>query len=369
MTVSAQIPPAPRAPSKMDAIEGARALAALIVVLLHAGNVMRVEHLSGHVGLGNIFGFGYVGVDFFFVLSGFIITYVHFKELGRPESIPRYMWRRFSRIFPIYWAVLALSMVVITAGHLAAGKGLQMDMDWSDIPGTVLLLIGQGEPKYVGVAWSLQYELLFYVLFCLLFVNVRLGAVAFSIWALVILARIFGLVQVKLPFNMESVHCLQFLFGVVVGVWTRRHPPRLPRAALPATVGLFIAAVLLEMHGPWPLHSDMGALVLGLASATVLMALVSLEQQALRTPAWLARMGSVSYSIYLGHVLLINLSYWVMLKLGLYHALPEVLVFALAVSIGLAGTMLLGRYVELPMVSLLKNRAGARPLHAGAAAV
>ncbi|WP_066330590.1 acyltransferase family protein [Azohydromonas lata] len=354
----------------MDAIEGARALAALIVVLLHAGNVMRVDHLSGHIGLGNIFGFGYVGVDFFFVLSGFIITYVHFKELGRPESIPRYLWRRFSRIFPIYWAVLALTIVVATAGHLAAGKGLQISMGWNDIPGTIFLLMGQGEPKYVGVAWSLQYELLFYVLFCLLLLNVRLGAIAFSTWALVILARIFGLVQVELPFNMANAHCLQFLFGVVVGVWTRRYPLRLPRVALPAAVGLFIGAVVLEVRGPWPLHSDMGALALGLASAAVLMALVSLEQQqALRTPAWLARMGSVSYSIYLGHILLINVSYWVMLKLGLYHALPEVLVYALAVAIGLAGTMLLGRCVELPLVSLLKDRMGARPRHPRAVVV
>jgi peptidoglycan/LPS O-acetylase OafA/YrhL len=354
----------------MDAIEGARALAACMVVFMHAANLMRVEHLSGHVGLGNLLGFGYVGVDFFFVLSGFIITYVHFKELGRPQSIPRYLWRRFSRIFPIYWAVLALSIVVTTAGHFAAGKGLQMDMGWSDIPGTVFLLMSQGEPQYVGVAWSLQYELIFYVLFCLLLLNVRLGAAVFSAWGVFILAKAFGLVQLELPLNLGQVHCLQFLFGVGVGVWTRRRALRLPRAALPASVGIFIAAVLLEMRGPWPLHSDMGALALGLASAAVLLTLVSLEQQqALRTPAWLARMGSVSYSIYLGHILLINVSYWVMLKLGLYHALPEVLVYALAVSIGLTGTVLLGRYVELPLVSLLKDHVGARRLHARAAAV
>jgi peptidoglycan/LPS O-acetylase OafA/YrhL len=354
----------------MDAIEGARALAAFIVVLVHAGNLMRVEHLSGHIGLGNVFGFGYVGVDFFFVLSGFIITYVHFKELGRPESIPRYLWRRFSRIFPIYWAVLALSIVVTSAGHFAAGKGFQMDMGWSDIPGTVFLLMGRGEPQYVGAAWSLQYELLFYVLFCLLLLNIRLGVAVFSIWGAAILARAFGLVQVELPFNMGQVHCLQFLFGVVVGVWTRRRALRLPRAALPAAVGLFMAAVLLEVRGPWPPHSDMGALALGLASAAVLLALVSLEQQqALRTPAWLARLGSVSYSIYLGHILLINVTYWVMLKLGLYHALPEALVYAVAVAMGLTGTVLLGRCVELPLVGLLKDRVGARRSHARAAVV
>jgi peptidoglycan/LPS O-acetylase OafA/YrhL len=53
----------------MASIEATRALAALIVVLLHAANAMRVEHFSGHYGMGNVFDFGYVGVDFFFVLS------------------------------------------------------------------------------------------------------------------------------------------------------------------------------------------------------------------------------------------------------------------------------------------------------------
>ncbi len=118
-------PSAPSVSSKMESIEGARALAAVMVVLMHAASLMQVEHLSGHVGLGNVFGFGYVGVDFFFVLSGFIIAYVNYSHLGNAGSLPRYLWRRFTRIYPIYWIILLLSSILTTAGHLAAGKGFQ----------------------------------------------------------------------------------------------------------------------------------------------------------------------------------------------------------------------------------------------------
>ena len=117
---------------KMRSIEAARALAAFAVVLLHAANLMRVEHFSGHIGLGGIFDFGYVGVDFFFVLSGFIITYVHFTDIGRIERLPRYLWRRFSRIYPIFWAILLLVVTVTTLARLAGGNG----PGWRSVPAT-----------------------------------------------------------------------------------------------------------------------------------------------------------------------------------------------------------------------------------------
>ena len=97
----------PNEKTKMVSLEAARALAAIVVVLLHAANLMNVPHFSGKVGMDGIFDFGYVGVDFFFVLSGFIITYVHFGDIGKPLTIARYLWRRFSRIYPIYWFVLS----------------------------------------------------------------------------------------------------------------------------------------------------------------------------------------------------------------------------------------------------------------------
>jgi exopolysaccharide production protein ExoZ len=354
----------------MASIEAARALAAFAVVLLHAANLMRVEHFSGHIGLGQIFDFGYVGVDFFFVLSGFIITYVHFSDIGRIERLPQYLWRRFSRIYPIYWAILLFVIAVTTAARLATGKGPGWEISSADIAGTFFLLMGEGEPKYVGVAWSLQYEIVFYVAFCLLLINARIGTGIFIAWGVYVLAHALDLVQFKLPLQLSNAHCLQFLCGVMVGAAARRHVMRASPSMLVAALLAFFAAVVFEVYGPFDRHSEEGRIALGLASAAVLATLVALEnEQAIRTPVWLARLGSVSYSIYLGHILFINLTYMALLKAGLYHALPEVVVFMLAVGVALISTALIGLYVELPLVNALKSRPQRRPETLGVTSV
>lgn len=356
-------PPLTHPDKRMRSIEGARALAALVVVLMHATTLMRVEHFSGHIGLGNVFKFGYIGVDFFFVLSGFIITYVHFNQLGRGVSgIGDYLWRRFSRIFPIYWSVLGLSVGLTALVRWQAGTGPLLDMTSQDIPSTLALWIGGGEPKYLGVAWSLQYELLFYSLFCLLLWNLRLGLSLFAAWALLIVLGATPWLPMKLPAGLGSSYCLEFLLGVCVGLTARNYILRVMPWGLVGAVLALVAAAMFEIWGPWGPFGMHGRVALGLASAALLLSLVALERAGrIRTPAWLAFLGSVSYSIYLGHCLFINMTYSVLLKLGLYHRLPEVVVFALAIGVAVSATSLIGRYIELPLVRLLKNRHAPSP--------
>lgn len=343
--------------TKMASIEAARALAAVAVVLMHAANLMSVEHFSGHIGMGRVFDFGYVGVDFFFVLSGFIITYIHYADIGRPGMIGRYLWRRFSRIFPIYWFILLLVILVTTLARMTQGKSPGFEIGVEDIAGTVFLMMSGDDPKYVGVAWSLQFEVMFYLAFCVLLIHARAGAMLFLAWGAYVLLHVVGWASPRLPFQLSNPHCFQFLVGVCVGAIARRHPLQTRVGMLLPSVLGFVLATLFEVDGPFERHSGPGRIALGLAAAFVLATLVGLErQQLLKTPAWLARMGSVSYTIYLGHILFINSTYMVLLKIGLYHALPESLVYVIAVTVALFGTILLGVFVELPMVGALKDR-------------
>jgi peptidoglycan/LPS O-acetylase OafA/YrhL len=333
------------------------------------------------VGLGGIFAFGYVGVDFFFVLSGFIITYVHHHELGRATALPRYLWRRFSRIFPIYWFVLLLAIGATTAARYAAGKPAAIDLHIADLPGTVFLLMPfhgpMVEPKYIGVAWTLQFEVLFYLAFCVVLLHRRLGLGLLAVWAAYLLAQIAGLVNVALPLQLDSAHCLQFLLGVGVALLARSGTLNgkllASRKMLVLAVLTFAAAVVFEMTGPQGLHSDYGRLALGLAAAMVLATLTALEQSAhlatlpntnaaaspirpLACPNWLVKFGSASYSVYLAHILLASITYTVLLRLGLYHRLPEVAAYGIALVVALGGATAIGYLVELPTVAWLKER-------------
>ncbi|QHE85926.1 acyltransferase family protein [Hydrogenophaga sp. BPS33] len=343
-------------PIKIQSIEAARAVAALLVVFLHAGNMMRVEHLTGHVGVNNFFGFGYVGVDFFFVLSGFVIAYIQRDKLGRPGVALDYLWRRVTRIYPIYWFILLLTIAITLGGKLALGKEVFLDMSLADVPGTVFLLMDSEPPKYVGVAWSLQYEMMFYVMFVLLILNRRLGLMLFGVWAIFVLMNIFGVTKDLLPLNLDNSYCIQFLMGVACGLLLDKLPLRGRLSYCYWAVGFYAVCIFIEMFGPMGLHSHLGRLMLGVAGACVIVALVTAERDAgLRAPSWLVWLGAVSYSIYLAHIVLINVAFMILLKLGIYHQLPELATFAFAVVFAVLLSSLIGAYVELPLIQRLKR--------------
>lgn len=340
----------------MRSIEAARAIAAVSVALMHCGNLMRVDHFSGSVGLGGLFSFGYIGVDFFFVLSGFIISYVHYNDIGIPSTVPRYLWRRLTRVYPIFWFCLLLYIAASVAGQFVLGKPFSIDLGLGDILGTALLL-PLSEPKYLGVAWSLQFEIIFYLAFCGLLVNRRFGIVLLSAWSAYVLGVMMGVLPATNPQHFSSTHCLQFAMGVGIGILTKsRDFPCVTLRTLMIVIAALVAAVAYETRPGLHAHADDGRIVLGLASAAILWTLVELEKQsAITTPNWLYRFGSISYSVYLSHILFINLTFSLLAKGGLYHRLPEIAVFSIGLGSALAAASIVGYFVELPLVSRLKD--------------
>ena len=86
-----------------------RGIAALLVALFHAGALVEIN--CGYSPLHGVLAFGYAGVDFFFVLSGFIIFRRHIRDRGRPEQLADFGLKRFRLcahvfIFPFskFWA-------------------------------------------------------------------------------------------------------------------------------------------------------------------------------------------------------------------------------------------------------------------------
>ena len=100
-------------PLKITSLQVFRALAAIVVVLFHI-TIYAQEKLK-HALLGGTFSFGHTGVDFFFVLSGFIIFYAHHDVFGDRSQLRTYAFKRFIRIFPIYWIVTLTKLAVLLA--------------------------------------------------------------------------------------------------------------------------------------------------------------------------------------------------------------------------------------------------------------
>ena len=138
-------------PAYLPALTGVRALAALMVLVLHASQNFPTL-LTGNALVDR----GYLGVDLFFILSGFIIAHVYLRDMvplrARPLRI--FLWHRFVRLFPAHAAVL-LALVVLIAAVQASGISLNDPRNWNyrDLPWHFLMVHAWG---VTGHCWLEQ---------------------------------------------------------------------------------------------------------------------------------------------------------------------------------------------------------------------
>lgn len=89
---------------RLNLIQVFRGLAAVLVVFAHTDLIYN-QNLNQDF-LFKITTFGGSGVDFFFVLSGFIMFYIHQKDIGHQNKLGIFLFKRFTRVYPLYWIIL-----------------------------------------------------------------------------------------------------------------------------------------------------------------------------------------------------------------------------------------------------------------------
>jgi exopolysaccharide production protein ExoZ len=338
---------------KLLAIQLGRGVAALLVVLVHGTNSLALPQYGGRLAFGNAFRFGHAGVDFFFVLSGFIISYVHHRDLGQPARFGRYVRRRLSRIYPPYWIVSALFIVsMLIFGHTERLAPVRLL--------TSVTLVPYSQSPILGVAWTLQHEMLFYTCFGLAVLWRPLGpALIAACLALVAAGQFVSLDAWEWRFLTTPFH-LQFLMGIAAARWVIAQ--RVPAPRLLAALGAvaFLVAGLAENAG-WITYLGFASkLAFGLSSMVLIAGLAGAERAGLiRVGGFGALIGGASYAIYLLHELVINDAAFILARAGVVRHVPlEPLLIVLAV---LTVAVAIGFYlaVEQPLLRRL-GRVGAR---------
>jgi exopolysaccharide production protein ExoZ len=140
--------------NKLEGIQILRGYAAMLVVVTH---LWSVGVLSSTLRFGRI---GGLGVDIFFIISGFIMCYSLKDRLGADDSIT-FLKKRVHRVFPVYLIVL----IPFLAHYIYYGSGEKTPVDTMLVAGNLLLLPsffgGENYRMLVGPAWTLIYELFF----------------------------------------------------------------------------------------------------------------------------------------------------------------------------------------------------------------
>jgi len=207
----------------MPALDGLRGIAVLLVIVDHI-----CASIAGEFGVDNKFiklaHFGWSGVDLFFVLSGFLITGILFDAKPGPNYFKNFYARRALRIFPLYYLVLVLFLVltpVLTTLHLNARE----NPAWLFVYGTNFVMAATGDRAFgtLDHFWSLAVEEHFYLVWpaiVFFFRRRTVMAIAVGAMALAFAARVAALdfapahylaVYVATPMRMDSLAAGAFI--------------------------------------------------------------------------------------------------------------------------------------------------------------
>ncbi|MBM3992295.1 MAG: acyltransferase, partial [Planctomycetes bacterium] len=206
----------------------------------------------------------------------------------------------------------------------------------------------------LGVAWTLQHEMLFYALFATLLWSRSLGGLLFATWLAWALGVSFGaLDRPDGGFGRvaSSAYNAQFALGMAAA-WVARRV-RVRRAGWLALLGAasLVVVGVAESCGGVDGYGDFARLLYGVPAWLCVIGLVEYERGTdLRVPGLLALLGKASYSIYLVHLLCLGIVYKLLVRIGATHVDSHLLLALLVVS-GIAGGVLVSKWIEYPWIA------------------
>jgi exopolysaccharide production protein ExoZ len=313
-------------------LQGLRALAALGVVVFHFG-LMPATAIP--------FGTGASGVDIFFVLSGFIVAH------SSARSSRHFLAHRLIRVLPAYWiATLIAALFTLQNMDLAGASG------WL-VQSLFYLPHPEGRSPLIFVAWTLVYELAFYLLY---WVALRFGARTAPAACLAFLLALALVHPPGVPGPWPLLLEFAMGIGIYLGVERYRLAELVPgwSGLLAAAVGLVLLTVLPLIRGyrPDEYQSLVRVLCWGVPAAMIVCGLVIAEHAGLAIRSKLVLLlGAASYAVYLLHPVAV----------GQLIQLPSITpplswaLCLLAIVVTVAVSVAFHIFLEVPLLRLLRG--------------
>lgn len=323
---------------RLNNLQVLRAFAAISIVLAHSITPAENYGFKTHY-MHRFAEFGANGVIFFFVLSGFILVYVQRHVLPSPL---KFFCARLTRVAPIYW-ILTLSLLLIT--YLFPKLFLSGVAGYEDKAAASLIFMSQflmGEYPVLYVGWTIEYEMLFYVLMGLgLMLGGRALAYPFVGVSLIMISLIFP----------DDLVVLEFLFGIILGLIYTKLKMFSALSIMSLLIG--IGLILMDLiYKPYAGSLDHHLFRYGVPAFFVIYGLLGIPQITL---GLLTSIGDGSYSIYLIQVFTIPIFFKVIKMIGVGIYLSNDLLAVVCVIFTVVIGMCAYRYIEKPISSKMRN--------------
>jgi exopolysaccharide production protein ExoZ len=347
---------------RIVSIQVCRGLAALLVVLAHIHGIEKNHFATNHL---HLLGYGDLGVDVFFVISGIVIASVTTGKFGSPRNAATFLYHRLARIFPIFWIFTTLTLLANKLAPLTAS-------DTHPHPYSLIasyLLIPSRLPMLLFQGWTLTFELYFYLAFTLLLlVPKRIAPWLLALWGIAIVALKIhiGLSPSPIVQLLTNPTVLEFLAGIVLFHIYRRSRLHPAAGLIFLTASFLLLAEIIQhydfvaiVNHPWQ-----RPLLYGSFATLFLLGALELERtQLIRYLPFFASIGDWSYSIYLSHILVLG----VVTRL-ITRIFPHSAALTLITILGIPTVLLVGylsyTYIERPLLTLLYKPAQTRQIPA-----
>lgn len=329
-----------------------RFVAAMLVAVMHVTQAISI-HITGR-GEGVYWGTGAVGVDIFFVISGFVMALstsrLPMQGPARMGAAWIFMKRRILRIVPLYWFYTLLKAALIVAipalamkstvvpSHLAASLAFVPTMaPWNLIQ------------PVLPVGWTLNFEMLFYVVFA---AAIAIGAprirFCLAIFLSIFLAGRYFTASVPLAFYAQSI-----IFEFIIGVAFAQALVRWGPGPVLAGAGLLVAGAVFTFALGWDPSSDR-LVPWGIGAAAIVLGTLWLEPVIERMPLAkpLAFLGDASYSIYLSHTFVVPACVMALKRIGFTN---NALVFVVTCAVVMAAGAASYQWLEKPLIAFFKR--------------
>ncbi|SFK66861.1 acyltransferase family protein [Methylocapsa palsarum] len=349
--------------NSLEGIQVLRAAAALLVVLLHTLAAARTANARLTIP-DWLAQFGAIGVDIFFVISGFIMFRVSFPA-GRPALAPAsFLRKRLTRIYPVYWFVMALMLELWSLGLLPLAH-LNAEMIDAENQRMLIRSIFLLPTNYfvMAIAWTLVYEMYFYFIFgaTLYFSNPLVSLLGASATIMILYAAHGWVPDPALSDFLRNPIAIEFCFGLLMGYLAMRWP-RLAFAAkplwIPAAALLAIAAFAQPYASAIHPPSLSRVLQWGVPSFLLVASFLSMKSDSGPLRRQMILLGDASYAIYLTHP--IAMIYYAKLLQGNVSSLPQWPIVPLIIVLSAGFGVVIHVVVERRLMSGVRGLFGGR---------
>lgn len=376
--VSTSAPAAePRISGHVPALDAIRGIAILLVMVHHLGVMVPTNALER--AFDSATHLGRVGVDLFFVLSGFLITGILLDTKGRPHYFRNFYVRRVLRIFPLYYAIVVFCLLVLPHFHhpkVANFSRIHGDevWYWLFLQNYATAAVAQARHGILDVTWSLAIEEQFYLLWpAIVFWLSRRGLVRLC-GALLLGGIVLRFALYRAGVNYFSIYVLTpcRLDGLVVGAWiavTARSGGLLPLQRPAKLIGAAAILALGAIYSVEGLEIDkagvfanvfaytLWSLVFGAGLVLTLLAPTSSAFGRLMNSRFLIFFGLYSYGLYLIHLPLRAVIRDAVFRPGAFAKTGSVLLgqlifYVLSTAFAVAVALALYHWYEKPFLNL-----------------